>query len=32
LGRPVDLADLAPEQLTRVGPLARHIAWRHAAS
>jgi acyl carrier protein len=31
LGRPVDLAELAPEQLTRVGPLVRHIAWRHAA-
>jgi acyl carrier protein len=32
LGRAVDLADLAPEQLTTVGPLVRHIAWRHTAS
>lgn len=32
LGRPVDIADLAPDQLTTVGPLVRHIAWRRAAS
>jgi acyl carrier protein len=32
LGRQVDVAELAPDQLTKVGPLARHIAWRHARS
>jgi acyl carrier protein len=32
LGRQVDIADLAPDQLTTVGPLVRHIAWRRTAS
>jgi acyl carrier protein len=32
LGRQIDLADLAPDQLTKVGPLVRHIAWRLAVS
>lgn len=32
LGRVVDLAELDPEQLTTVGPLARHIARRPATS
>jgi acyl carrier protein len=32
LGRQVDVAELAPDQLTKVGPLARHIAWSHPAS
>jgi acyl carrier protein len=32
LGREVDLAELAPDQLTKVGPLVHHIAWRRAAS
>jgi acyl carrier protein len=32
LGRPLDLADLAPDQLTKIGPLVRHIAWGRAVS
>jgi acyl carrier protein len=32
LGRQVDVAELAPDQLTKVGSLARHIASRHARS
>ena len=32
LGRQVDVAELAPDQLTKVGPLARHIARRRPAS
>jgi acyl carrier protein len=30
LGYQVDLADLDPADLTKVGPLCRHIAWRRA--
>ena len=30
LGYPVELADLNPTELTKVGPLCRHIAWRRA--
>jgi len=30
LGYPIDLADLNPADLTRVGPLVKHIAWRRA--
>ena len=30
LGYPVNLAELNPNELTRVGPLSRHIAWRRA--
>jgi acyl carrier protein len=30
LGYRVDLADLNPADLTKVGPLSRHIAWRRA--
>ena len=32
LGCEINLAELPPEQLTKVGPLARHIAWRRVAS
>jgi acyl carrier protein len=32
LGGRVDVAELAPDQLTKVGPLARHIAWRRTVS
>ena len=32
LGRHIDLSELAPDQLTKVGPLVRHIAWRLAVS
>jgi acyl carrier protein len=32
LGRQIDLAELSPDQLTKVGPLVRHIAWRLAVS
>jgi acyl carrier protein len=31
LGRRIDVAELAPDQLTKVGPLARHIAWRRTS-
>jgi len=30
LGFQIDLADLNPVDLTKVGPLCRHIAWRRA--
>jgi len=32
LGHPIDLSDLDPDQLTKVGALARHIAWRRNLS
>jgi len=32
LGREIDLVDLAPEQITQVGALARHLAARYSAS
>jgi len=32
LGRQLDLAELAPDQLTTVGPLVRHITWGRAVS
>lgn len=32
LGYRIDLAELPPDQLTKVGPLVRHIAWRRGAS
>ena len=32
LGHPIDLSDLDPDQLTKIGPLARHIAWRRNLS
>ena len=32
LGHPIDLSDLDPDQLTKVGPLARHIARRRNLS
>jgi len=30
LGYRVDLADLNPADLTKLGPLSRHIAWRRS--
>jgi len=32
LERPIDLAELDPDHLTKVGSLAQHIAWRQSAS